>query len=150
MKSKLPLLIIILTFGVSLFAQNQFDIETEKAKVIKVVEEAYLDGVFNIGDTDAMKKGFHKDFSLKGIHDGNISELTINKWIEIVDNKIKNGKYPPSEKYIFEFPIIELTQYTAMVCINVLQGSKQIYTDYLLLLKLSDGWKITDKVYFKH
>ena len=25
-----------------------------------------------------------------------------------------------------------------------------VFTDYLSLLQFSDGWKITDKVYFRH
>jgi hypothetical protein len=30
-----------------------------------------------------------------------------------------------------------------------MRGNNHIYTDYLLLLKFSEGWHITDKIYFK-
>ena len=54
------------------------------------------------------------------------------------------------EKIRFEYPMIDITGNTAMVKIHYIRGDKHIYTDYLLLLKFSEGWRITDKIYFTH
>jgi len=142
-------LILFVAFACSLWAA---DSDTEKAAVIKVIEDAYLNGVNNIGDPEAMKKGFHEDFSLKGIRDGKLSEFYIAKWIKIVATLKADGKYPPPPelKTRFEYPMIDITGNTAVVKINNFRGGKQIFTDYLLLLKFPDGWKITDKIYFRH
>ena len=124
--------------------------KNKKESVIKVIESAYVNGVFNVGDPVAMEKGFHEGFSLKGIREGELSELPIAKWIEITKKKKADGQFPPDSKYKFEYPLIEITGTTAMVKIEIFKDDKQIYTDYILLLKFSDGWKITDKIYFRH
>jgi len=66
---------------VSLWAADN---DADKAAVIKAIEDAYLNGMNNIGDPKAMKKGFYEDFSLKGIIDGKLVVLTIS------ENKIEN------------------------------------------------------------
>lgn len=126
------------------------DEATEKTAVIKVIEDAYLKGICNVGDAEAVKKGFHEDFSLKGINNGKLSVLPISRWIEIINKRKAEGEYPPKEKTRFEYPLIDITGNAAMVKIKYLRGNEHIYTDYLLLLKFSEGWRITDKVYFHH
>ncbi len=140
-------LVLLVAFACTLWAADSND---EKAAVIKVIEDAYLNGVNNIGDPEAMKKGFHEDFSLKGIRGGKLAVLTISEWIEIVTKNKAEGKYPPKLKTRFEYPMIDITGNTAVVKINNFRGDKQIFTDYLLLLKFPDGWKITDKIYIRH
>jgi len=126
------------------------DEAAEKAAIIKVIDDAYLNGICNIGDVEAVKKGFHEDFSLKGINNGKLSVLPISRWIEIISKRKAEGDYPPKEKTRFEYPLIDITGNTAVVKINFMRGDKHIYTDYLLLLKFSEGWRITDKIYFSH
>ncbi len=140
-------LVLFVAFACTLWAA---DSNAEKTAVIKVIEDAYLNGVNNIGDPEAMKKGFHEDFSLKGIIDGKLVVRTISKWIEIVTKNRAEGKYPPELKTRFEYPMIDITGNTAVVKINNFRGDKQIFTDYLLLLKFPDGWKITDKIFIRH
>lgn len=124
--------------------------KNKEESVIKVIEGAYVKGVFTVGDPVAMEEGFHEGFSLKGIRDGELSELAIAKWIEIIKKKKADGQFPPKLKYKFEYPLVEITGTTAMVKIEIFKDDKQIYTDYILLLKFSNGWKITDKIYFRH
>ena len=126
------------------------DDDAEKAAVIKVIEDAYLNGINNVGDTEAIRKGFHESFSLKSIRDGKFSELPIAQWIEIVAKNKADGKYPPEVKTSFEYPLVDIIGTAAMVKIEVFRGGKQIFSDYLLLLKFAEGWKITDKIYFRH
>ena len=138
---------LVLTFAGTVLASDE---AAEKAAVIKAIEDAYLNGVMNVGDPDAIKKGFHETFSLKGIREGQMSELKIARWIEIVTKNKADGKYPPEVMTRFEYPLIDITETTAVVKIKFFRGEKQIYTDYLLLLKFPDGWKITDKIYVQH
>ena len=126
------------------------DEEAEKVAVIKVIEDAYLNGINNVGDTEAISKGFHESFSLKGIRDGKLSELPIARWIEIVARNKAEGKYPPQVKTRFEYPLVDIVGTAAMVKINVFRSGKQVFSDYLLLLKFPEGWRITDKIYFRH
>jgi len=87
---------LIFLFSSMLWAADE---NTQTKTVIAVIESAYLNRVFNIGDPIALEKGFHKDFSLKGIREGQLSELAITKWIKIIKKKKANGKFPPESKY---------------------------------------------------
>jgi len=147
MIKKTFVLILGLVFVTCLMAADE---AAEKAAVIKVIEDAYLNGICNVGDVEAVKKGFHEDFSLKGINNGKLSVLPISQWTESIKKRKAEGKYPPKEKTRFEYPLIDITGNAAMVKIKFMRGNKHIYTDYLLLLKFSEGWRITDKIYFRH
>jgi len=148
MKMKTFVFILAVVFVTGLWAFDDNDIEKEA--VIKVIEDAYMNGVCNIGDVEAMKKGFHEDFSLKGISRGKLSVLPIAAWIESTKKGKADGRFPPKEKFRFEYPLIDITGTAAMVKVKFFKGKKQPYTDYLLLLKFPDGWRITDKIYFQH
>ena len=147
MIKKTYVLILGLVFVIGLMAAEE---KAEKEAVIKVIEDAYLNGICNVGDVEAIKKGFHEDFSLKGIIDGKLSVLTVSRWIEIIKKGKAEGNYPPKEKTRFEYPLIDITGNAAMVKIKFMRGNKHVFTDYLLLLKFSEGWRITDKIYFRH
>ena len=142
-KKILVLALILALSGISVASDD----DTEKTTVIKVIEEAYLNGVFNIGDPHAMKKFFHEDFILRGFREGKLAVLSIAEWIKIIIKNKSEGKYPPEVKIRFEYPLVDITVTTAVVKINVFRGDKQIFTDYLFLLKFPDGWKITDKIF---
>jgi len=147
MIKKTFVLILALVFVTCLMAVDE---AAEKAAVIKVIEDAYLNGICNVGDMEAVKKGFHEDFSLKGINNGQLSVLPISQWIEGIKKRKAEGNYPPKEKTRFEYPLIDITGNAAMVKIKFMRGNKHIFTDYLLLLRFSEGWRITDKIYFRH
>jgi len=147
MIKRILVIALVLTFAGTVWASDD---AAEKAEVIKAIEDAYLNGVMNIGDPEAINKGFHDTFSLKGIRDGRMSELKKARWIEIVAKNKADGKYPPEVKTRFKYPLVDITETTAVVKIKFFRGDTQIYTDYLLLLKFSDGWKITDKIYVQH
>ena len=46
--------------------------------------------------------------------------------------------------------MIDITGTAAIVKIELFKGGKQIYTDYLSLYKFEEGWRIVNKIYFKH
>ena len=76
MLKKTFVLILGLVFVTCLSADDE---AAEKAAVIKVIEEAYLNGICNVGDVEAVRKGFHEDFSLKGINNGKLSVIPISR-----------------------------------------------------------------------
>ncbi len=57
MVKRMLLVALVLAFSGILWA---LDDDTEKATVIKVkvIEDAYLNGIFNVGDPEAIKKGY--------------------------------------------------------------------------------------------
>ena len=146
MIKKTFLLVLGLVFVMCLSAADE---AAEKAAVIKVIDNAYLNGICNVGDVEAVKKGFHEDFSLKGINNGKLSVLPISRWIEIIGKRKAEGQYPPKEKTRFEYPMIDITGTAAIAKVELYREEKQIFTDYLSLYKFEDGWKIVSKIYYR-
>ncbi len=113
------------------------------------VIRSYVHGAFNEQNTEAMRDGFHPVFKIHGVSKGALSEYPIETWI----GAIETGKSKPDytrESWTHRFPILDVTGDAAIVKVELLHDGKHIYTDYLSLLKLEEGWKITDKVYHRH
>ena len=67
-KTILLSLVILLSFS-ALLAQDEQTIEKELIK--KVIQTAYVDGLCNNADEEAIKKGFHPGFDLLSAGKGN-------------------------------------------------------------------------------
>jgi hypothetical protein len=128
------------------------DMEKEKTAVKKVILDAYRDGIVNVGDVEAVKKGFHPEFNLLGItRDGtNVWKLPIANWIKSVEKKKEEGKYPPKEKVSFKFLMVDVVGNAGFAKIEFYKGEKLAYTDFLSLYKFKDGWKLVAKIYHQH
>jgi len=125
--------------------------EQEDAAAIKaVILSAYRDGLCNVGDIEAVKKGFHPEFRLLGIKDGALTILPIADWIKMTEAKKAAGKFPPQVLVNMEFPLIDITGNAAMAKVIFLVGDKHVYTDYLSLFRFAEGWKIVNKIYTSH
>ena len=68
---------------------NKLLIKSDREKVIEVVERSYVNGAFNMLDTDAMKKGFHQEFAIFTPDGEEIKKYPIKNWI---NNTIKTKK----------------------------------------------------------
>ena len=147
MSKVIGILFLVLSFITGSLAAEG---DSEKAVIKKVIEDAYLNGVMTVGDVDAVQQGFHKDFRMKGIEKGKLYMRTIIDWIESIKRRKAAGEYPPEEKIRFEYPLIDVTGTAAVVKVKFKRGVKLVYTDYLQLLKFPDGWRITNKIYFRH
>lgn len=113
------------------------------------VLQSYVHGAFNEQNTEAMKKGFHPVFKIHGVSDGSLSEYPIADWVQAIEARKAKPDYE-RENWTHRFPIIDVTGDAAVVKVELLHDGRHVYTDYLSLLKLDGGWKITDKVYHRH
>lgn len=144
-------LLFVMIFS-SLLLSGGDDIEKDKAAIKKVILSAYRDGIVNVGDVAAIKKGFHKEFNLLGIAgDGTgIWKLPIAKWAQDVEKRKKAGKYPPKELVKFKFLMVDVVGKAGIAKIEFYKGEKLAYTDFLSLYKFTDGWKLVAKIYNEH
>ena len=136
---------ILVLFPFLVAAQTQ-----EKEAIQQVIQEAYVEGLFNKGDVAAIRKGFHEQFMLLGRKENNhLRSLTRDEWIKIVEQKKAAGKYPPADAYKVkvEFLRIDIVEEVASVKLAFYEGEKLAYIDFLALYKFEEGWEIMNKVY---
>lgn len=135
---------ILLSYSV-LFAQDK----KEEELIKEVVQTAYVDGLCNNADEEAVKKGFHPGFDLLSAGNGNaLWKLPIYNWIEIAKGgKEKGNKYAfQNELTTVKFLFVDVTGNVAVTKIEFYEGKELKYIDYLSLMKLEDGWKIVSKM----
>jgi hypothetical protein len=122
---------------------------TDEAAIRKVIQEAYIDGLQNLGDIQKIRDGFHPDFEMLLFRDGIMTKMDIHSWIERVEQRKQNPD--PSRPHITgNFVDFEIMGTVAVVKLELLRNGDRIFTDYLSLYKFADGWKIVSKVYYQH
>ena len=145
------LLTVITIFALLPFALIAGD-EEQTAAIKKVIQTSYVDGLQNKGPVADVEKGFHPGFNLLGLRNDDLTKWPIYSWIKYHENELKEDPAPPKEDEIVtcKYPLIDITGTAAIAKIELYKGGQQIFTDYLSLYKFDDGWKIVNKIYFKH
>lgn len=145
-KTILLSMVILLSFG-ALFAQDEQAKEKELIK--QVIQTAYVDGLCNNADEEAVAKGFHPGFDLLSTGKGNAMwKLPIYNWIEIAKGgEAKGNKYSfQNEHTTVKYLFIDVTGNIAIAKIEFYEGEDLNYIDYLSLMKFEDAWKIVSKI----
>lgn len=145
-KTILLSMVILLSFS-ALFAQD--DQVKEKELIKQVIQTAYVDGLCNNADEEAVKKGIHPGFELLSAGKGNMMwKLPIYNWIEIAKGgEEKGNKYSFQNEYTtVKFLFIDIAGNIAIAKIEFYEGKDLNYIDYLSLIKFEDGWKIVSKI----
>jgi ketosteroid isomerase-like protein len=123
--------------------------DAEKNAVVQVITDAYINGVHARPDADAMRRGFHPDFRMLVLTDGKMTAVTLDEWAGRVAKSAANPKAArPAIKA--EFPQVEIAGAAASARVEVFRDGKHTFTDYLLLYKFADGWKIVSKTFHTH
>ncbi len=121
---------------------------TDESAIQQLVQQAYVDGLLNLGDLEKTRSGFHPDFVLLGLRNGQLSRLPIADWIASAEN-MKSAGQKPAPTTIRNMTV-DITGTAAAVKVELDRAGKHIYTDYLSLYKFGGVWKIVGKIYFSH
>ncbi|MCR4396899.1 MAG: nuclear transport factor 2 family protein [Candidatus Saccharicenans sp.] len=146
MSRKILLLIVIAVMILLPAAANSQPSDEEAIKVL--IQTAYVDGLQNLGDLEKTRVGFHPDFVLLGLRDGQLTRLPIADWIASTEKRKAAGQKLPLTTC--KFLQVDITDDAAMVKLELHREGQRIFTDYLSLYKFPDGWKIVGKIYYRH
>lgn len=124
-------------------------LSTEKEAVIHVVESAYVNGFQNLGGREMIEAGFHPTFIMVLNRGGVLTELPLQRMIEITEQRKTNPDYE-HRKVTAKILDVDITGNAAMVKLELYRDGIKLFTDYLGLYKFDDGWKIFNKLYHQH
>lgn len=124
---------------IALFFANTSTFANDDVAAITNVIQKYFDGTSK-GQPELVKQAFASSLELQYV--GRKGEL--KRWLgnEYIAN-IKLGKL---NNRIGKIISIDITDNAAVVKATV-TTDKTLFTDYLLLLKLESGWKVTNKTF---
>ncbi|KAB2868989.1 MAG: nuclear transport factor 2 family protein [Bacteroidales bacterium] len=144
MKKILIASFIMLT-SIALMAQTN-----DNDQIKEVINKAYIEGIHNGGDLNETRKGFHPGFDLLMLQNNQLNKLPIYNWIESSERARKENLNAQRPKTTVNYVNIDITGTAAVAKIELLREGKLIFTDYLMLYKFEEGWKIVGKTYFRH
>ena len=142
-------LLFVLTLLTTVVVPAQDKQQDEKELIKKVIQTAYVDGLCNNADEEAVLKGFHPGFDLLSTGNGNTMwKLPIYNWIDIAkEGKEKGNRYSfQNELTTVRFLFIDITGNVAIAKIEFYEGEEMNFIDYLSLMKFEEGWKIVSKM----
>jgi hypothetical protein len=115
----------------------------DRSTVEKVIQH-YFDGLY---DNDADKIGaiFHPTADLRWQDNGELKVLPVADWVAMVRKRAEK-KSPPKAREDFIVTIDRSDAATAFVKVRC-QLPPRYFTDYLIAMKLKDGWQIVSKSY---
>ncbi len=132
---------------VVLFAQDSN--QKDEKLIKKVINDAYVEGLCNKFDKEAIEAGIHPLFSLYSIGMGNrLYIYPISNWLEDAKEGEKKGfKYSfQNEITTIKYLFLDITGKTAVAKIEFYEGGELHFIDYLSLIKFEDGWKLVSKM----
>lgn len=115
----------------------------------QVINTAYIGGIQNNGDVDEIRKGFHSTFTMLRFADNDVKPYPIEDWITAIEKRKKEGT-PAGSPATGKFINISITGTAAVVQLELYRDNKKTFTDYLVLYKFVEGWKIVSKTYYRH
>lgn len=124
----------------------------DQGEVVRVVRDAYVDGIHNFRRVEAVRRGFHPGFEMLILRDDSLAKLPIGDWIENLERANRTNPLPENHTPTVEanFLFVEVTGDVAVVGLELVRQEKVIFTDYLSLYRFSDGWRIVGKVFHRH
>ncbi|MBE0640247.1 MAG: nuclear transport factor 2 family protein [Bacteroidales bacterium] len=141
--------LLITVFSAFAVAQSE-NVPEEEQAIRTVIQSAYVEGLQNWGDIEAIRAGFHPSFELLSkTKDNEIQKLPIGQWIEMVETRKAQNTDGPEFITSADILEIDITVDAASVKLDLIRNEKRIFTDYLLLYKFKEGWRIVGKIYYK-
>ncbi|TJY36165.1 nuclear transport factor 2 family protein [Pontimicrobium aquaticum] len=128
---KIVLILATLLFTISVNAQ------TEIEKINKPLLD-YIEGTAN-GQPDRLKRAFHPDFNLYFVQNDSVKAWSGKGYV----SNVKQGR---KSNRIGKIISVDYVNDAAIAKIEIdMPDRKRLYTDYLMLLKVKDEWKIIHK-----
>lgn len=115
----------------------------DRSTVEKVIQ-LYFDGLYE-GDADKIGEAFHPSADLRWLEKGELQVLPVPEWLDRVRKRpsAKTEGKPREDFIVTTDRADETTAFVKVKC----QLPPRYFTDYLVALKLADGWKIVSKSY---
>lgn len=111
---------------------------------VDAVIQHYFDGLYE-SDADKLGAIFHPSADLRWVENGELKVLTLPDWMAMVRKRASN-KSEAKAREDFVVTIDRSDEKTAFIKVRC-QLPPRYFTDYLIAMKLADGWQIVSKSY---
>ncbi len=121
--------------------------DVEKEAIKEVIEEGYIRGIHGNQDEETVRSGFHHDFAMLVLQDNTIEKVTIEEWLDRIEGmKAHNPELWAAER-THDFLLTDVAGNAAVAKLDVRKGATHFSTDYMLLYRFEEGWRIVSKIF---
>jgi hypothetical protein len=120
---------------------------TAKESIKQVIEKAYIHGIHGSQDEAVVKSGFHEDFEMLVLGDNGIDKVTVEEWLDRVEGMKRGNPEMWASETRFTFELVDAFEYAAVAKLQVYKGEIHFSTDYMLLYRFEEGWRIVSKIF---
>jgi hypothetical protein len=112
-----------------------------------VVEEAYIEGIHKTQNMETIRSGFHPEFRMLVLSDNKMNKISLEEWMPRIEEMKKANPQMWAGETTYKWHLVDCCKTAAVIKIEVHKNGQYFSTDYMLLYKFSEGWKIVSKVY---
>lgn len=120
---------------------------TERQAIRQVIDIAYIQGIHGNQDETIVRSGFHQDFAMLVLQDNSLEKVTVAEWLRRIEGMKADNPDLWSAETTHNFQLIDVAGYAAVAKLDVYKGETHFSTDYMLLYRFEDGWRIVSKVF---
>lgn len=135
----------------SMSAQKNM-LKDSREELVNWVEQTYAQGALNKLDIDQLKKGFHPQFNILIPKGDNVFKLSLDKWLEIIqDYKDSSSKVSSGVRNLeYKIQVLDITQSIASVKVEFFKNEQLVITDYISFIRFEQVWMAVSKVSKEH
>jgi hypothetical protein len=122
----------------------------DREDIRRVIEQAYIEGIHLEQDGEKVHSGFHPAFRMLVRKGEEIDTIDPAAFLAMVKARRENDPAVFEPELTYDIPLIDVAQTTAVARIELFRGGVHLWTDYQLLYRFDDGWKIVSKTYHAH
>ncbi len=119
----------------------------EKEAIKQVIDKAYIRGIHGNQDEGTVKSGFHQDFAMLVLQDDAIDKVSVDEWLARIETMKAESPELWSAETTYTFELVDVAGYAAVAKLDVYKGDIHFSTDYMLLYRFEDGWRIVSKIF---
>jgi hypothetical protein len=135
--------------GQALIRQEEVSVSKREA-IRRVIEEGYIQGIHEEQDAAKVEWGFHPEFRMLVRKDAEIAKVSPEAFLEMMIGRRRDNPASFKEPLSFETPLIDIEGSAAIVRVEISRGGKHLFTDFILLYKFGEDWKIVSKIFHAH
>jgi hypothetical protein len=112
-----------------------------------VIERAYIEGIHTTQDEETVKSGFHQGFAMLVLQDDALAKVTVDEWLPRVEVMKAENPALWAAEVRHTFKLVDVAGYAAVAVLDVYRRDIHFSTDYLLLYRFEEGWRIVSKIF---
>ena len=118
-----------------------------REEIRRVIEEAYVQGIHRTQDEATVRRGFHPDFAMLVLQDGSMEKVGLGEWFDRIEVLMTDSPELWRRETTCDYLLIDVAGDAAVAKLDVFKGETHFSTDYMLLYRFAEGWRIVSKVF---